>query len=61
MQGQHGFWDFEDGLKVFLAQGDSLERLSETVDFAIFWPVLSQALRRSHPSKGGRSAFDPVL
>jgi len=31
------------------------------VDFELFRPVLTQALRRGDPSKGGRPGFDPVL
>ncbi len=61
MQGQGGFWDFEDRLKELSAEGDPLERLSTTVDFEMFRPVLAKALRRSAPSKGGRPPFDPVL
>jgi IS5 family transposase len=61
MQGQRGFFDFEDRLKELSAEGDPLEKLSETVDFELFRPVLVKALRRSHPSKGGRPGFDPVL
>ncbi len=61
MQGQGGFFDFEDRLKELSAEGDPLERLSETVDFEIFRPVLTKALRRCDLSKGGRPGFDPVL
>ncbi len=61
MQGQSGFFDFEDRLKELSAEGDPLERLSETVDFEIFRPVLTKALHRRDPSKGGRPGFDPVL
>lgn len=61
MQGQRAFWEFEDRLKELSAEGDPLEKLSETVDFEMFRPVLVKALRRSHPSKGGRPGFDPVL
>jgi len=61
MQGQQGFWDFEERLKELSAEGDPLERLSSTVDFEMFRPVLSKALRRGTPSKGGRPPFDPVL
>jgi len=61
MQGQRGFWDVEDRLKELSAEGDPLEKLGATVDFELFRPVLAKALRRSHRSKGGRPAFDPVL
>jgi transposase, IS5 family len=61
MQGQSGFWDFEDRLKELSAEGDPLEKLSTTVDFEMFRPALAKALGRSSPSKGGRPGFDPVL
>lgn len=61
MQGQRGFWDVEERLKELSKEGDPLEKLSATVDFELFRPVLVKALRRSHRSKGGRPGFDPVL
>jgi transposase, IS5 family len=61
MQGQRGFWEFEDRLKELSAEGDPLETLAATVDFEMFRPVLMKALRRRAPSKGGRPPFDPVL
>jgi IS5 family transposase len=61
VQGQRGFWDVEARLKELSAEGDPLEKLSATVDFELFRPVLVKALRRRHPSKGGRPGFDPVL
>lgn len=61
MQGQRGFWDVEARLKELSAEGDPLEKLSATVDFELFRPVLVKALRRRHPSRGGRPGFDPVL
>jgi IS5 family transposase len=61
MRGQRGFWDVEARLKELSAEGDPLERLSATVDFELFRPVLTKALRRGDPSKGGRPSFDPVL
>ncbi|YAA59025.1 transposase (plasmid) [Niveispirillum fermenti] len=61
MSGQFGFWDFEDRLRELSAEGDPLERLSATVDFEQFRPVLAKALRRGDPRKGGRPPFDAVL
>ncbi|MFV3077224.1 IS5 family transposase [Niveispirillum fermenti] len=61
MTGQGGFWDFEDRLRELSAEGDPLERLSATVDFEQFRPVLAKALRRGDPRKGGRPPFDAVL
>jgi transposase, IS5 family len=61
MQGQRGFWDIEERLKELSAEGDPLEKLSATVDFELFRPVLMKAMRRGHAWKGGRPGFDPVL
>jgi len=61
MRGQRGFWDVETRLQELSADGDPQEKLSATVDFELFRPVLTQALRRGDPSKGGRPGFDPVL
>jgi IS5 family transposase len=59
---QHGFWDIEHRLAELSAEGDPLEKLSATVDFEVFRPVLERALRRrSDPAKGGRPGFDVVL
>ena len=59
--GQRGFWEVEERLKELSAEGDPLEKLSATVDFELFRLVLTKALGGSHPSKGGRPGFDPVL
>jgi IS5 family transposase len=61
MAGQRGFWEVEERLKELSAEGDPLEKLDATVDFELFRPVLRKALGGSHPSKGGRPGFDPVL
>jgi len=62
MPGQAGFWDVSDRLEELSAEGDPLEKLSATVDFEIFRPLLVKALRRrTHRSLGGRPPFDPVL
>jgi len=61
MRGQRGFWDVEARVQELSAVGDPLEKLSVMVDIELFRPVLTQALRRGDPSKGGRPGFDPVL
>jgi IS5 family transposase len=61
MPGQRGFWDVEERLKELSAEGDPLEKLSATVDFELFRAVLTKALHRSDPTKGGRPSIDPVL
>ena len=37
---QRGFWDVEDRLKELSAEGDPLEKLTATVDFEMFRPLL---------------------
>ena len=54
MQGQEGFWNFDDRLRELSAEGDPLEKLLQTVDFEIFRSVLLKALRRRHRWRGGR-------
>lgn len=61
MQGQRGFWDIEDRLKELSAEGDPLEKLSTTIDFEMFRPLLEKAVRRSGTAKGGRRGFDAVM
>jgi hypothetical protein len=61
MAGQRGFWDIENRLTELSAEGDPLEKLSATVDFEAFRPVLLRALRQAGPSRLGRPPFCPVL
>lgn len=61
MAGQKGFWDVEDRLAELSAEGDPLEKLSATVDFEAFRPILLRALRRVGPPRLGRPPFCPVL
>jgi IS5 family transposase len=58
---QVGFWDVENRLRELSKQGDPLEKLSATVDFELFRPVLVEAWGVRDRSKGGRPGFDPVL
>jgi transposase, IS5 family len=60
-RGQVGFWDVEERLQELSKKGDPLEKLSATVDFELFRPVLSEALGVRDRSKGGRPGFDLVL
>lgn len=60
MAGISGCRDSEARLKELSAEGDPLEKLSSTVDFEMFRPLLEKAVRRSGTSKGGRPPFDPV-
>ena len=63
MQGQKGFWDFEQRLDELSREGDPLERLNAVVDFEMFRPLLKRALRRGRKRRGpgGRPPYDPVL
>ena len=58
---QAGFFDVEERLARLSGLADQLETFSRTVDFAVFRSDLEQALACSEGSKGGRTAFDPVL
>ena len=60
MSGQIGFWDVQDRLSQLSRHGDSLEKLSVTVDFEIFRANLAKAAPRGDRSKGGRLPFDPI-
>ena len=44
---QKGFWDFEERLAELYAEGDPLVKLSATVDFEVFRPILLRALRQA--------------
>lgn len=61
MKRQRGFWDVEHRLQELSRQGDPLEKLSATVDFELFRPVLEEALGPRDAAKGGRPPFDAVL
>ena len=61
MPKQAGFWSVEDRLRELSAQGDPLEKLQEIVDFALFRPVLDEALCSMDRPRGGRPPFDAVL
>ena len=63
MQGQKGFWDFEQRLEELSQEGDLLEKLAATVDFEMFRPILLRALRRGRKRRGlgGRPPYDPAL
>ena len=61
MAGQKGFWDFEERLDELSAEGDLLLKLSATVDFEVFRPILLRALIQAGPSRMGRQPFCPVL
>ena len=62
MSEQRIFWDYEEHLGTILAKGDDpLGKLSATVDFERFRPILEKAAGRPRGAKGGRPALDVVL
>ena len=59
---QRIFWDYEEHLGTILAKGDDpLGKLSATVDFERFCPILEKAAGRPRGAKGGRPELDVVL
>ena len=62
MSKQRSFLDYEEHLGAILSKGDDpLEKLSATVDFERFRPILETAAGRPRGAKGGRPALDVVL
>ena len=62
MSEQRIFWDYEEHLGTILTRRDDpLEKLTATVDFERFRPILEQAAGRPRVAKGGRPALDAVL
>ena len=56
MSEQRIFWDYEEHLGTILAKGDDpLGKLSATVDFERFRPILEKAAGRPRGAKGGAS------
>ncbi len=58
---QPGFFDLDERYRRLSATGDPLVKLSALIDFEVFRPRLSAALKRSDGSKGGRPPYGPVL
>lgn len=58
---QPGFFDLSDHYSALSKVGDPLERLSSVVDFEVFRPFLTKAIRRATGMSGGRPPFDVVL
>ena len=61
MSKQPSLWDVDNRLAEISADGDPLEKLSATVDFERFRPILETAAGRPRGAKGGRPALDVVL
>ena len=58
---QPGFFDLDERYRRLSETGDPLVKLGALIDFEIFRPQLSAALKRSDGAKGGRPPYDPVL
>jgi len=56
-----GFWDQDIRLSKLSKLGDPLERLSKSVDFALFRSMLEAKVPAETQGKGGRPAYDYVL
>ena len=62
MSKQRSLLDYDEHLGAILSKGDDpLEKLSATVDFERFRPILETAAGRPRGAKGGRPALDVVL
>lgn len=61
MRGQAGFWDIDERYGRLSEAGDPLEKLSALVPWEVFRKPLTNALKRSDGSKGGRPPYDPVM
>ena len=61
MNGQIGFFDFDERLQRLSDLGDQLESYAATVDFEIFRSPLEAALAYADGVKGGRPAYDAVM
>lgn len=61
MRGQPGFFDVDERPKDLSAKRDTLESLSDIVDFEVFRPDLMRAVPRSDRTKGGRPPFDLMI
>lgn len=56
-----GLFDTQSRLAKIDRNGDPLKKLSEVIDWDIFWPELSRFAEVSNPSKGGRPPLCPLL
>jgi IS5 family transposase len=52
--GQPGFFDLDARHRRLSESGDPLVRLGRLIEFELFRPRLSEALKRSDGAKGGR-------
>lgn len=59
--GQVSLFDTENALKALSKHGDPLERLTKSVNWNIFKPILVKAFRKERKSNAGRPPFDYVM
>lgn len=58
---QLGFFDETNRLKKLSQLGDSLEKLNNAINWEMFRPILTAALKKEHKGAGGRPPYDAVL
>lgn len=58
---QIGIFDKENRLEKLSQLGDSLVRLNDVIQWELFRPILTQALRKESRGPGGRPAYDCIL
>lgn len=61
MKTQRGFFDEDSRLETLSKLGDSLEKLSKTIDFEIFRDDISAVFKKNEHNLGGRPPFDCVM
>ena len=58
---QLGFLDFDRRLQRIDKKGDPLTKISQSVDWELFRPILEQARVKERKSNAGASGYDAVL
>ena len=58
---QKGFFDEDDRLKELSRLGDPLEKLNKTINWEIFRPLITKALKKAAKGPGGRPPYDYLL
>ena len=58
---QRGFFDEYDRLKRLSQLGDPLEKITRTINWEIFRPILNKAFQKEESGLGGRPSWDYIL
>jgi IS5 family transposase len=58
---QPGFFDLDQRMRKIDSNGDPLTKITQTVDWELFRPVLERVRPKPEPSKAGRRGYDVVL